>query len=443
MKFYPGESGFVLNDVLVIIGLRMLADWKHTSISNLLGTGLNGEMGEGGYLYGVSKDRVWILHACLRAHDPLMEAIARDVSANSPWRYQPLWGSEDLFRTLMRIQNVIKGPSKNVSFDEIVVDSASTSAQKFLMRFPLKNHDWGFAGYAIAGSLEGILSEEEYEKFKGRGWLFSFVLKPGGSYYDAGPLAYYGKAVDLFGKCLSRDVSLGGYGMTIYGDSFFGSPCCAYLSVKLGCNWTGPVRPGCFGSYNLPPEFRDLKEEVKGENFQLGEYASRWSNNAKLLLSFQKSNRVVAFISTCNTHADTGSLKRRVEESHSAVAQQYPDRAATGKKVLVDMETSRSHATYTVDMGHCDSFAAGESSTNHHRKNRKWSRCLFDFAIFGLPVVHTWILWRGADTRRRDTVPDIQEKIIVELLNLESPYLRGLYTTKKKRQREWEEGLNG
>ena len=73
--------------------------------------------------------------------------------------------------------------------------------------------------------------------------------------------------------------------------------------------------------------------------------------------------------------------------------------------------------------------------TSSHRYNPKFGKTLDDFALFTLPVVETWIIYRGANIDRRATIPNVQEEIFKHLFSkYNSPFLAGKYLTKKKRR---------
>ena len=125
----------------------------------------------------MNKKRIFVLHAALSSHSPLMHAVARNVSENFSYRYDALWGPVDLFRVIIQIAILLKGVGKHSSFDEIVIDSASTKAKRILFRLPLKNHDWGFAVYPLAFNLERTLSAKHFDKYKEKGYLHSLILR--------------------------------------------------------------------------------------------------------------------------------------------------------------------------------------------------------------------------------------------------------------------------
>ena len=421
VKYSPGPEGLVADDIYTIIAIRILADWKNCTFQELLGDGLKSECKEGGWLFGMNKKRILVLHAALSSHSQLMHAVARDVSENFSYRYNALWGPIDIFRMIIQIANLLKGAGKHSSFDEIVIDSASTKAKKFLFRFPLKNHDWGFAVYPLASNLEGTLSAEHFDKYKGKGYLHSLILRVKGKYKIDGPYAYYGVAGDLLLQALLRDVPLDNLGLFLHGDSFFTSPHSCYNARCMGTNYTGPVKTTCFGAKLLPREFKEIKERVQGSSFLLGQYATLWSPNSELLFLVQKSNKAVPFLSTCYKNTDQATLNRWV--------------TTDGRKELKQITTSAVHASYTMGMGGCDAFAGAQERTNSHRYNPKFGKTLDDFALFALPVVETWIIYRGANIESRATIPNVQEEIFKHLFSkYNSPFLAGKYLTKKKRR---------
>ena len=113
----------------IMIAIRMLADWQHFTFEELLSDGLESECKERSWHFGMNKKRILVLHAALSSHSPLMHAVARNVSENFSYRYDALWGPVDLIRVIIQIANLLKGVGKHSSFDEIVIDSASTKCK--------------------------------------------------------------------------------------------------------------------------------------------------------------------------------------------------------------------------------------------------------------------------------------------------------------------------
>ena len=186
------------------------------------------------------------------------------------------------------------------------------SAKHFLFRFPLNNHDWGFAVYPLASNLERNLSAEHFDKYKGKGYLHSLILRVKGKHKIDGPYAYYGVAGDLFLTALLRDVPLDNLGLFLHGDSFFTSPHTWYNARCIGYNYTGAVKVTCFGAKLLPPGFKEIKERVQNPSFLLGQCATLGSPKSELLFLVQKSNKAVPFLSTSYKNTDEPTLKRWV-----------------------------------------------------------------------------------------------------------------------------------
>ena len=251
-----------------------------------------------------------LVHTALRFHTPKQEAVARNVSKNMPWRANPFWGFSVAIPLINRLLNKLKGPTSDCAFDEVVCESASVKARDWLLRFPLKNADWGVPCYMLCGSLKGVLSDEEFSSYKGKGFPHAMVLRSKKK-APKGPCAYYGVAYDLYNTALNRDVPLSGLWMRVYADNFFVSPEACYNSRDYNAtHFIGVVKGTCFGSRLLPSDWKDMREIVSSDVFQKGEYTNRWSPVAKLLFSYCKSNRAVAFMSTFHKDTDTGSLNR-------------------------------------------------------------------------------------------------------------------------------------
>ena len=179
-----------------------------------------------------------------------------------------------------------------------------------------------------------------------------------------GPWSYYGKGFDVCFQLLWGSSYYLGKGRRLGIDNRYTS-CDLLMHLKhSGTNAFGTVRKG---TRNLPDDEDEMFAEV--EDYNPGEYQSRFSKKAGLVFKVIKSNKRVRVLTNCHSSTDETELERHIAEKDNP--DEYEE-APNGRRKINTSTVLRDYST-TMNFTDCGAATGGRLTKFHRHSVRQSS----------------------------------------------------------------------